>query len=133
MPPAAAEVLAAAAGLAAVPEAGAPDTAALAAGRLAAPLAAGEPSPASSAARLAANLSMIRPLTSAMTPRPNWAGRPVTLIVVCTTTLVWPPSSCSVERMVAEAVPAPRVSFPDASSVTVRACSSRSTNLAVPA
>src|SRR6516164_11643396 len=80
---------------AAGPEAGAPGSAPLAApvvlAALAVPPADGEPPPASNAARLAANLSMIRPPTSAMTPRPNWAGRPVTLIVVCTVTLVWLP------------------------------------------
>ncbi len=76
---------------------------------------------------------MIRPPTSAMTPRPNWAGRPVTVIEVCTVTLVWPPpSSCNVERTVAEAVPLPRVSFPDPSSTTVRVFSSFSTKRAVP-
>jgi len=43
-------------------------------------------------------------------------------MVVCTTTLVWPPSSARDERTVAEAVPAPRVSFPDASSLIDRDC-----------
>jgi len=57
----------------------------------------------------------------------------VTFMVVSTTTLVWPPSSSRDERTVAEAVPAPRVSFPDASSVIDRACSSRSVKWAVPA
>ena len=68
-----------------------------------------------------------------MTPRPIWAGLPVTFMVVCTVTRVWSPSSSSHERTVAEAVPAPRVSLPDASSVMDRACSSRSVNLALPA
>ena len=77
---------------------------------------------------------MILPPTSAITPRPNWAGRPVTFIVVCTVTRVWPPpSSASHEWTVAEAVPAPRVSLPDASSLMDRACSSRSVNRALPA
>ena len=76
---------------------------------------------------------MTRPLTSAITPRPNWAGRPVTVIVVCTTTRVWPASSLSVEVIVAAAVPLPRVSLPDASRTTFRACSSFSVNRAVPA
>ncbi len=91
------------------------------------------PSPDSSAARFEANLPMIRPPTSAITPRPNWAGRPVTVMVVRTSTRVWPASSCSEERIVAEAVPLPRVSLPDASSTTVLVASSRSVKRAVPA
>ncbi len=58
------------------------------------------------------------PPTSAMTPRPNWAGFPVTLSVVCTMTCVWSPSAFSSDRTVADAVPAPRVSLPDASRMT---------------
>src|SRR6266568_570321 len=111
----------------AVPEAPAPGTAPL-------PDAwpAGGFSPPSWTARLVANCWMILPLTSAMTPRPNCAGRPVTLSVVYTTTWVWPLSFRSVERTLADAVPLPRVSLPDASRVMDRASSSRSTNRAVP-
>ena len=82
------------------------------------------PSPDSSAARFVANFPMIRPPTSAITPRPNWAGRPVTVMVVRTRTRVWPFSSCREERIVADAVPLPRVSLPDASSTTVFVVSS---------
>ena len=73
------------------------------------------------------------PPTSAITPRPNWAGRPVTFSEVCTTTLVWPFSPCSWDRTVADAVPAPLVSLPDASSTITPASVSRSPKRAVPA
>ena len=76
---------------------------------------------------------MIRPPTSAITPRPNCAGRPVTVMLVRTRTRVWPASSCSEERTVAEAVPLPRVSLPAASSTTVLVASSFSVKRAVPA
>jgi hypothetical protein len=89
--------------------------------------------PDSCAARLVANFSMTRPPTSAMTPRPNWAGRPVTVMLVRTRTRVCPASSVSEEVIVAAAVPLPRVSLPDASSTTVRVPSSFSVNRAVPA
>jgi len=72
-------------------------------------------------------------LTSAITPRPNWAGRPVTLSEVCTVTSVWPSWLCSSERMVAAAVPEPRVSLPAAFKVTTPAPRFRSVNRAVPA
>ncbi len=69
-----------------------------------------------------------------MTPRPNWAGRPVTFIVVCMMTLVASPdgSGSRDARTVAEAVPAPRVSLPEASTTTNLASGSRSVNFAVP-
>ncbi len=69
-----------------------------------------------------------------MTPRPNWAGRPVMFIVVCMLTAVaWPADSGTREAWtVAEAVPAPRVSLPDASSTMTWASPSRSVNFAVP-
>ena len=73
------------------------------------------------------------PLTSFITPRPNWAGLPVTFSVVCTVTCVSLPRSSSTERTEAEAVPDPLVSLPEASSVTTPASLSRSTNFAVPA
>ena len=91
------------------------------------------PLPRVSLPGLVANLPMIRPPTSAITPRPNCAGRPVTVMLVRTTTRVWPASSWSEEWTVAAAVPLPRVSLPDASSTTVLVSSSRSVNRAVPA
>ena len=84
-------------------------------------------------ARLLAKTPISLALTSAITPRPNWAGRPVTFSEVWTVTSVWSPSPCSSERTVAAAVPAPRVSLPDASKVTTPASRSRSVNRAVPA
>ena len=74
-------------------------------------------SAASMAARLSAKMPMSLPPTSARTPRPNWAGLPVTFSVVCTMTSVWSPSAFSSDRTEADAVPAPRVSLPDASRV----------------
>ena len=50
--------------------------------------------------------------TSAITPRPNWAGRPVTFIDVWMRTWVPSPDGSSVARMAADAVPAPRVWSP---------------------
>ena len=84
--------------------------------------------------RFSANLSTSLPPTSTMTPRPNWAGRPVTFIVVCMMTLVASPdgSGSRDARTVAEAVPAPRVSLPEASTTTNLASGSRSVNFAVP-
>ena len=67
-------------------------------------------------ARLAAKMPISLPLTSDITPRPNCAGLPVTFSEVCTMTWVSSPSPCNSERTVADAVPAPRVSFPAASS-----------------
>ena len=69
-----------------------------------------------------------------MTPRPNWAGRPVTFIVVCMVTSVPDPdaSGASEARTVADAVPAPRVSLPAASTTTTRVSGLRSVNFAVP-
>ena len=84
--------------------------------------------------RFWANCSTSLPPTSTITPRPNWAGRPVTFIVVCMVALVASPpdSGSSVARTVAEAVPAPRVSLPEASSTITLASGSRSVNFAVP-
>ena len=77
-------------------------------------------------ARQLANWSMIRPPTSCSTPRPNCAGRPVTLRSVSTTTLVsLSPVGSSRACTVAPAVPLPRLSVPFASSTTRRAASSR--------
>ena len=92
------------------------------------------PSPAISLARFAANWSTSLPPTSTITPRPNCAGRPVTFIVVCMVTRVpYPEASGSREaRTVADAVPAPRVSLPEASTTTTRVSASRSVNVAVP-
>jgi hypothetical protein len=92
---------------------------------------------ASCCARLSANLSIRREPTSVITPRPNCAGRPVTLSVVCSVTTVAPAglepfSGRSAARTVAEAVPAPRISLPDASTRTERSDSSRFLNEAVP-
>jgi hypothetical protein len=67
-----------------------------------------------------------------MTPRPNWAGRPVTFMAVWMSTLVPVGSGASVAVTSAEAVPAPRVSLPEASSATRRASQLRSVNFAVP-
>ena len=84
--------------------------------------------------RFWANCSTSLPPTSTITPRPNWAGRPVTFIVVCMVALVPSPpgSGSSIARTVAEAVPAPRVSLPEASSRITLASGSRSVNFAVP-
>jgi hypothetical protein len=95
---------------------------------------AGESFPAvSMSARLVAKMPISLALTSAITPRPNWAGRPVTFSEVCTVTSVWPSWPCSSERTVAAAVPEPRVSLPAASKVTTPASRFRSVNRAVPA
>ena len=101
---------------------------------VAVPVGAAAPSPDISWARFSANFSTSLPPTSTITPRPNWAGRPVTFIVVCMVTLVASPdaSGSSDARTVAEAVPAPRVSLPDASITTTWAAGSRSMNFAVP-
>ena len=92
--------------------------------------------PASCWARLTANLSISREPTSAMTPRPNCAGRPVTFSVVCIVTRVdsspEPFSGLSAARTVADAVPAPRISLPDASTRIDRSAASRSLNEAIP-
>ena len=91
-------------------------------------------SPVINWARFAANCSTSLPPTSTITPRPNWAGRPVTFIVVCMLTWVPDPegSGTMEARTVADAVPAPRVSLPDASTTATRASGSRSMNFAVP-
>ena len=92
------------------------------------------PSSAISWRRFWANCSTSLLPTSIITPRPNWAGRPVTFIVVCMLAVVPSPpdSGSSVARTVAEAVPAPRVSLPEASSKITLASGSRSVNFAVP-
>ncbi len=91
-------------------------------------------SPAIRWLRFVANCPTSLPPTSTMTPRPNWAGRPVTFIVVCMVTWVPLPeaSGASDARTVADAVPAPRVSLPEASISTMWASGSRSVNFAVP-
>ena len=67
-----------------------------------------------------------------MTPRPNWATRPLTVILVVISTRV--PSPCSVMTAVtvAEAFPCPRASRPAAFSTARWAASSFSTKDAVP-
>ena len=98
------------------------------------PFPAAAPSPVISWRRFWANCSTGLLPTSTITPRPNWAGRPVTFIVVCMLAVVPSPpdSGSSVARTVAEAVPAPRVSLPEASSKITLASGSRSVNFAVP-
>jgi hypothetical protein len=68
-----------------------------------------------------------------MTPRPNWAGRPVMFRSVSTFTRVAAPSAASVAVMTAAAVPLPRWSLPLASMTARWAASSFSTNAALPA
>ena len=75
---------------------------------------------------------MIFPPTSAIMPRPNWAGLPVTDRSVATMPVVWSASSVSVRVTVAFTVPLPRVSFAAALSTARRACSSCSVNVPVP-
>src|SRR3982750_3596298 len=65
-------------------------------------------------------------------PRPNWAGRPVTVRSVITRTAVRSPSAASVAVTVAAAVPADRMSFPVASTTIRWAASSRSTKRPFP-
>ena len=82
---------------------------------------------------LSAKIPTSLPLTSDSTPRPNCAALPVTFRLVRTVTWVWSPSGTSSERTVADAVPEPRVSLPDASSVTTWASRFRSVKCALPA
>ena len=85
------------------------------------------------AARLSANWPMSLALTSAITPRPNWATLPLMVRLVSTVTLVVSSStavSCAV--ITAEALPAPRVSRPLASSTARWLESSRSMKVATP-
>ena len=71
---------------------------------------------------------MILSATSEITPRPNWAGRPVIVMSVTMVTAVLSgPSATSVPVTVALAVPLPRESRPAASITTWCASSSRST------
>src|SRR4051794_41101778 len=73
-------------------------------------------SPAPSwAASLSANWPSSLLPTSVITPRPNWAGRPVMLRSVSTFTRVIAPSAARFAVMVAAAVPLPRWSLPRAS------------------
>ena len=66
--------------------------------------------------RSATNWSSSLALTSASTPRPNWATRPVTVRSVAMATAVPSPSGVRVAVMVALALPWPRVSRPSARS-----------------
>ena len=85
-----------------------------------------------SSARQDANWPRILSPTSAMTPRPNWAGLPVICISVRTLTFVLPPSSVIVSVALADAVPLPRESRPWASTTTLWLVRSRSTNVPLP-
>src|SRR5687767_1549806 len=85
-----------------------------------------------SASSRSTNWSSNLALTSASTPRPNWATLPVTARSVTTCTAVPSPSAVSVAVMVALALPWPRVSRPSARSTARWASSSRSTNVALP-
>lgn len=87
---------------------------------------------ASRPARQSANWPMMRSPTSAITPRPNCAGRPVTARSVVTETTVAPSFSARVPVTVARAVPWPRTSLPRAASTTRCAVPSRSSKTAVP-
>ena len=71
--------------------------------------------------------------TSVITPRPNWAGRPVMFRSVSTLTRVELPSSCSCAVTMAAAVPLPRWSLPRASMTALWVASSFSTKEAFPA
>src|SRR5699024_1844200 len=82
----------------------------------------------SSFANESANESRILPPTSEIMPLPNCAGRPVTLRSVATAPLVPDSSAVNVTVTVADAVPAPLASLPDASITSLRACSSFSRN-----
>jgi hypothetical protein len=77
------------------------------------------PSPAASwAASRSANWLSILPATSVITPRPNWAGRPVMVRSLETCARVPVPSAVSVTVTTADAVPLPRWSLPRASRTT---------------
>src|SRR5690606_32902570 len=68
----------------------------------------------------AENWPMILSATSEMTPRPNWAGRPVMVMSVTIVTAVrFGPSATIVPVTVALAVPLPRASRPLASMTTL--------------
>lgn len=64
---------------------------------------------------------MSRSLTSATTPRPNWAGLPVMSRSVTTLTSVAPPMSVMTALTRALALPLPRTSRPAATAMTRRA------------
>jgi xanthine/CO dehydrogenase XdhC/CoxF family maturation factor len=83
-------------------------------------------------ARHVANWLTSRSPTSASTPRPNCAGRPVTVRSVRTDTAVPPSRSLSAAVIVALAVPCPRVSRPLATSTIRCADPSCSSKTAVP-
>src|SRR5437763_1135553 len=76
-----------------------------------------------SSSRHLANWSISFAATSAITPRPNCAGLPVTLRSVRTCTFVVEPSPTSCAVTVAPAVPLPRDSLPLA-SMTARCAAS---------
>jgi hypothetical protein len=91
-----------------------------------------EPASSTSGASLLAtqaeNWPMILSATSEMTPRPNWAGRPVMVMSVTIVTAVrFGPSATIVPVTVAFAVPLPRESRPVASMTTLWLASSRVT------
>ena len=71
--------------------------------------------------------------TSCITPRPNWAGFPVTARSVTISTFVPVPSGAMVKVALAPAVPLPRLSRPLASTTRRRATSSFSTKVPEPA
>lgn len=71
-------------------------------------------------------------LTSARTPRPNWATLPLMVRSVLAVTLVPLPSAVIVRVIVALALPWPRVSRPDAFMTILPADWSVSTRVAVP-
>src|SRR5215472_5006782 len=87
-----------------------------------------------SAARFSANWAMSFPLISGSSERPNCAGRPVTFSDVWMVAVVDPGSSPGLRTALteADAVPAPRVSLPEASSTMVWLAWSFWTNFAVP-
>src|SRR5262245_22647833 len=101
------------------------------------PAAVAAPSPALSPARSfvsrqSANWPSSLVETSASTPRPNWATRPVMVRSVTTAILVPSPSGSSCAVMVALALPWPLVSRPSARSTARCAASSFSTKRAAP-
>ena len=71
--------------------------------------------------------------TSCMTPRPNWAGLPVTARSVTTSIRVPVPDGASWSVTVAPAVPLPRLSLPFASMTARCVASSRLRNCPAPA
>ena len=92
----------------------------------------GVPPASSLPARQSTNCPSSLSETSCMTPRPNWAGLPVTLRSVTTRTRVSEPSGSMVIVTVAPAVPLPRLSLPLASMTARCPASSRSTKDPLP-